>query len=223
MSSPGRKFSPLKLVLLALLVAGGVAWWFTRGRDDLQFLHGWALELPALGVFFALVFLPLVGFPVSILHAVTGARFGLGLGLALVGVSIAIQLVLSYAIVRLAPHYFARRFAWLRERLPPATHRSLTIFTMLLPGAPYVAQNYVLPVVNVPFVTYFWYGLILHFVRSIVGVIFGEWSGDMTPGRTAAFVVYSVLITVACALALRQLRARLRNPPPGAGGRTQPA
>lgn len=218
-----RRLSPRQLVVLGLLAGLGVAWWFTRGRSDLQFLHGWALQLPAEGVFAALVFLPLVGFPVSILHAVTGARFGLGLGLALVGVSIAVQLVLSYGIVQLAPRYFARRFAWLRDRLPPATHRSLTIFTMLLPGAPYVAQNYVLPVVNVPFATYFWWGLILHFVRSIVGVIFGEWSGDMTGTRTVAFVLYSVLITLACALALRSLRARLRSPPPAADDRKRAA
>lgn len=216
---PPPRLSVTRVLLVAVVLIAGVGWWWARGRADLQVLHAHALEFNGPLVFLALVFLPLVGFPVSVLHAVAGAKFGVIWGLVLVGVSIALQLAASYGIVRMAPEFFARRFDWLRQRLPPATHRALTVFTMLLPGAPYVAQNYVLPVVRVPFGIYFGYGLPLHFGRAIIGVVFGEWAGDMTGTRTIAFGVYAVLITLTCAWAFRRLRARLNSPPPTAGGR----
>ncbi|HYC69798.1 MAG TPA: hypothetical protein VEB66_01240 [Opitutaceae bacterium] len=223
MPPPSRKSSVPKAVLAAAAAIALVGWWWARGRSDLQAFHGVALELPGPGVFLALVVLPLAGFPVSILHALAGAKFGVGLGLVLVGVSIALQLAAAYGVVQLAPGFFARRFAWLRRRLPPATHRALTVFVKVLPGAPYVGQIYVLPLANVPFGIYFWYGLPLHFVRAIIGVVFGEWSGDMSDGRVAAFAVYSILITLTCAWAFRRLLVRLQSPPPAEGGRTLPA
>lgn len=213
-----KRPTPARLFLMAVaLCAGGVFAWF-RGAATLEAMHGWAARLDGGVLFVALTALPMVGFPVSVLHAVSGAKYGLALGLGLVGLSIALQLVASYAVVALAPGFFARRFEGLRRRLPPATHRSLTLFTMLLPGAPYFAQNYVLPVAGVPFGIYFLYGFPIHFIRSVIGVVFGEWSGDMTTGRVVLFVVYAIAITVVCALAFRRLRAQLQNQPPGAGG-----
>lgn len=205
---PSRKVLIIAAVVLAAVF---IALWHGL---SLQWLHDRAEEANGSVVLLALMVLPLVGFPVSVLHAVAGARFGLPMGLTLVGVSIAMQLAASYLIVRAAPKFFARRFSRLRRRLPPTTHRSLTLFTMVLPGAPYFAQNYVPVLVGVPFRVFFIYGFPIHFARSISGVIFGEWSGDMTPSRIVVFAIYSVVVTVVCGLAFRRLRAQLRNQPP---------
>jgi uncharacterized membrane protein YdjX (TVP38/TMEM64 family) len=212
------KFKLSRPILIAAAVVIAALFFWLRGGVSLQSMHAWAESMNGFGVFLALTVLPLFGFPVSVLHAVAGARFGMGLGIALVGVSIALQLIASYAIVCAAPDFFARRFDWLRQKLPPATHRTLTLFTMVLPGAPYFAQNYVLAVVGVPFPVYFLYGFLIHFARSLIGVVFGEWSGDMTPTRIGIFAVYGVLITLVCGLAFRRLRDQLKNPPREAGG-----
>lgn len=216
-------FTPRRIILglVVLAVVAAVIWF--RDYLDLKTLHERANDLSAAWVLLALAVLPLFGFPVSVLHAVTGAKFGLPLGLCFVGLSIAFQLCASYAIVRLFPNFFARRFEWLRKRLPPATHRSLTLFTMLLPGAPYFAQNYTLPVAGVPFGIFFRYSFPLNFGRSIVGVIFGEWSGHMTPTRIAVFAGYTLGITLACGLAFRRLRAQLQSRPAGESDPMQPA
>jgi uncharacterized membrane protein YdjX (TVP38/TMEM64 family) len=192
-----------------VVVAMVLLWLF--GRPHLAQLHAQAGEFHAGIVILALFTLPLVGIPVSVLHALTGAKFGWPVGMALVAASIAFQLVVSYLIVRAAPHFFKRRFAWLHDRLPKAAHRSLTLFVMLLPGAPYFAQNYVLAGAGIPFRMYFAYAFGIHLARSVVGVIFGEWSGDLTPARGAVFAVYTVGITLACGLAFRRLRAQWRN------------
>ncbi len=221
MSPPRGENAPIpsRYFWLAGIAVGAAAvlWFF--GRPTLAHLYERAGEFNGGLVFLALVVLPLAGFPVSVMHAVTGAKFGWPLGMTLVAVSLALQLVASYAIVRLAPDFFARRFAWLRRRLPPATHRSLTLFTMLLPGAPYFAQNYVLAVVGVPFRIFFGYSFPLNVVRSLIGVIFGEWSGHLTPMRAVVFVVYAVGVTAACGLAFRRLRAQWQSPPGAAGDR----
>jgi len=209
----GYALTPRRLAIALAVLAVVVAFGWFRDQLGLRNLHDHATEFDGFLVFAALVLLPLLAFPVSVMHAMAGAKFGLPLGIALVGVSIVLQVFACYGIVRLFPKFFARRFAWLRKKLPPGTHRSLTLFALLLPGAPYFAQNYVLPVAGVPFRVAFRYSLPINFCRSIVGVIFGEWSGNLTGGRMAVFAIYTAAITLACGLAFRRLRAQLQNPP----------
>ncbi len=211
--------SPSRLgVYAAVLLAAVAAYWF-RDRIDLAALHEHARGSSAALVVLALALLPLVGFPAAVLQAVTGAKFGLPLGMAVVGASILFHLTATWLLVHAAPRFFSHRFRSLRERLPHGTHRTLTLFTMFLPGAPYFAQNYALAIAGVPFRTFLGCCFPIHFTRSFIGVIFGEWSGNFTPGRVAVVVAYNVVITLICALAFRRLRAQLRNQRPAAGGR----
>lgn len=204
--------TPARSFLFIGVVVAAVALLWLFGRGHLAQLHDHAEDFNGAIVILALMTLPLVGIPVSVMHAMTGAKFGLPVGLTLVAVSIAFQLVASYFIVRAAPGFFKKRFAWLHDRLPKAAHRSLTLFVMLLPGAPYFAQNYVLAGAGIPFRMYFGYAFSIHVARSLIGVIFGEWSGDLTPARAAVFVTYAIGITLACGLAFRRLRAQWHSP-----------
>lgn len=213
--------TPRRIAVFIAVALALVACIVFRDQLNLRNLHAHVLEMNAAMVLLCLFTLPLLGFPVSVMHAVTGAKFGLPWGMTFVLLSIVFQLFASYGIVRLAPHFFAERFAWLRRKLPPATHRSLVLFTLLLPGAPYFAQNYALAITRVPFWLFFRFALPIAFVRSITGVIFGEWSGHMTPGRITFFVIYTATITLICGLAFRRLRAQLQNPPRGGNGRTR--
>jgi len=213
--------TPRRIALLIAVALALVACIVFRDQLTLRNLHAHAQETNPAMVVFCLFTLPLLGFPVSVMHAVTGAKFGLPLGMTYVGLSIVFQLFASYGIVRLAPEFFAERFAWLRKKLPPATHGPLTLFTLLLPGAPYFAQNYVLAIARVPFWLFFRYAFPIAFGRSLIGVVFGEWSGHMTPGRITVFVLYTAAITLICGLAFRRLRARLQSPPRAGNGRTR--
>jgi uncharacterized membrane protein YdjX (TVP38/TMEM64 family) len=217
------RLTPRRIALLLAVALALVACIVFRRQLNLRDLHAHAHEMNPAVVVLGLFVLPLLGFPVSVLHAITGARFGLPLGMTFVGLSILFQLFASYGIVRLAPDFFAARFAWLRKKLPPATHGPLTLFTLLLPGAPYFAQNYVLAIARVPFWLFFRYAFPIAFGRSIIGVVFGEWSGHMTPGRITVFVLYSAAVTLICALAFRRLRARLQSPPRGGNDRKRSA
>lgn len=209
--------------LLGAGVAAVVAIAWAWGRIDVAELHASAARLDGPAVFGALTLLPLAGFPVSVLHVVAGVRFGTATGLALVALSILLQLLASYALVRLAPAFFMRQVDPLRRRLPPGTHRSVTVFTLLLPGAPYFAQNYVLPLIGVPLGTYLAWGFPIHVTRSIAGVVFGDLSDDLTPARLAGFGLYFLTVTLLCAWAFRTLRSQLRAPPPAGDDRRRRA
>ncbi|MBI2510671.1 MAG: hypothetical protein HYV96_01715 [Opitutae bacterium] len=212
-----------RVVMLVLIVAALATSTLFYRHIDAAALRERAARLNGPAVFAAVAVLPLVGFPVSVMHAVAGARFGLKLAIPLVALALVLQLLASYGLVRLAPAFFGRRLAPLRARLPQTAHRPLTVFTLLLPGAPFFAQNYVLPLVGVPFRTFFLIAFPLHLARSLIGVLFGEVSDHLTPLGIAGFGLYAVTVTLACAWSFRRLRARLQDPPAAAGDPTRRA
>lgn len=190
---------------------------------DLADLHRRAARLNGPVVYLLVVLLPLACFPVSAVHAVAGARFGVALGFPLVASSILVQLLLAYALVHAAPDFFARHLEWIRRRLPRTTHTPLTQLTMLLPGAPYWAQLYVLPLLGVPLRTYLLWSLPITIMRSIVGILFGDFSGHFTPLRIAGFVLYFAVISAGSWWSFRRLRARVPGRPRAEGDRRRGA
>ncbi|HEY0946238.1 MAG TPA: hypothetical protein VGD81_13255 [Opitutaceae bacterium] len=205
---------------LALLLAAGLMLTAFYRQIDLQAIHQRAESLNGVLVFVLLTLLPLAGFPVTIAHAAAGIRFGLGWGFVLVAFSILLQMFASYGLVRMAPGFFARRLEPVRQRLPHAAHQPLTIFTMLLPGAPYVAQIYVLPLAGVPLQTFIAWSFPITAARSVIGITFGDVSDNLTPLRIAGFCLYGLAITATCAWSFQRLRARLADPPAAAGDPT---
>lgn len=202
-----------RILVGAGIVAAIVALVFAYRMIDIAALHARAEHVNGTLVFGLMTVLPMVGFPVSVTHAVAGVRFGFGPGLALVAVSIVLQLLGSYALVKAMPKFFARRLKPLRERLPKGAHAPVTQFTMLLPGVPYFAQNYVLPLAGVPLGIYLLWGISIHIAKSAIGVVFGDMSDNLTPLRIAGFAVYAISITVACTWAFRRLQARMKVAP----------
>jgi uncharacterized membrane protein YdjX (TVP38/TMEM64 family) len=178
---------------------------------DVAALHQKAYAMNGFWVFAAIVVLPLIGFPVTVVHAVAGLRFGVAWGCVLVALATLFQLLGAYGLVKLAPGFFAKKLEPFRRRLPAGTHTPVTIFTMLLPGVPYFAQIYVLPLVGVPLGTFMLWSLPINVARSVVGVAFGDIADHLTPLRLAGFVAYFVSVTVACSWAFGWLRRKMRE------------
>lgn len=188
---------------------------------DVHEVHRQAARLPAPLGFALLTVLPLLGFPASLLHIAAGIRFGAPLGMALVSLSIGLQLLASFAIVRLWRGHFerARWVAKVRKRIPKGAHASICIFTLLLPGAPYAGINYVLPLVGVPLRTFLLCAWPVHTLRSTVTVVFGDQSDELTPWRLAALAAYALTVLGACWWMFRRLRRQFEDPPAAASGR----
>lgn len=206
-----KRLTPKQYMFIAVGVAAFIGLTVLYGRIDIDSLHRKAEALNGGVVFAAMVMLPLAGFPVTIVHAVAGVRFGIGLGCALVALATFLQLLGAYALVKMAPGFFARKLEPLRKRLPKGTHTPVTLFTMLLPGVPYCGQIYVLPLVGVPLGTFLLWSLPINVARSVVGVTFGEISNELTPWKLAGFALYFIGITVSCTWAFRVLRRKMKE------------
>ncbi len=207
--------------MIAVLAVGGLA--LLYHQVDLEVVRTSAARLNGVAAFLLLAVLPLVGFPASVLHVAAGIRFGVPLGLALVWLSILLQLLASYALVHWQRAFFNRRFKSVRAQIPRGAHVPVTVFTMLIPGAPYFAQNYTLPLIGVPLRLFLSICLPMHAARSSVAVIFGGQSHQLTPGRGLLILAYAAVILTASWWALRRLRTTLGDRPPTGSGRKQPA
>jgi uncharacterized membrane protein YdjX (TVP38/TMEM64 family) len=191
---------------------------------DMGSVHREAARFNGLAAFALLVVLPLLGFPASLLHVAAGIRFGAVAGLALVSLSILIQLCASFAVTRIWRERFERT-RWvrrIRERIPEGAHASVCVFTLLLPGVPYAAINYVLPIIGVPLRTYLACAWPLHTLRSTITVIFGDQSAQLTAARLATLLAYALLIAGASWWTYRRLQSQFEGPPPAAGDQKQP-
>ena len=207
--------------MITVVVAAGIG--LLYHQVDLETVRTKAAELNGGVAFLLLTILPLAGFPVTVLHIAAGMRFGIPLALGLVWASILLQLLASYALVRWQRAFFTRRFKSVRDRIPPGGHLPVTVFTMLIPGVPYFAKNYTLPVIGVPLRLYLGVCLPLHAARSSVAVLFGGQTHQLTTGRVLLILAYGAAILAASWWALRRLRTKLGDRRAKGNGRKQPA
>jgi uncharacterized membrane protein YdjX (TVP38/TMEM64 family) len=226
-----RRLPPLRLADLpwgkiasVALVLGLIAA-VLYSKLDIEAVHAHAARLNGGVAFALLVVLPLFGFPANLAHIAAGIRFGAIAGLALVSLSILLQLLVSYALVHRWRRFFERS-RWLkklRDRIPEGAHASVCIFTVLLPGAPYAAVNYTLPLLGVPLRTFLLCAWPLHSLRSTVTVLLGDQSAHLTATRLVVLIGYALLILAASWWTYRRMQSQFSDPPSAAGGRKQPA
>ncbi|HEX2853906.1 MAG TPA: hypothetical protein VHO24_11760 [Opitutaceae bacterium] len=218
-ATPSGFSVPWRLIIAAAIVCIGLA--VLSRFITIDMVHEQADRLNPFVAFALLTVLPLVGFPVSVLHVVAGIRFGTGLGLALVALSILLQLLASYVLVHGFRRKFSQRLAPVREKIPRGAHGAMCLFTMLIPGVPYFAKNYVLPLLGVPLHTYLIICLPIHVVRSSVAIFLGDKSDELTPGRIVALVVYFSATLFASWWMYRRLRSQMRKPGGGVPATTR--
>lgn len=226
-----RKLPPLRLAELpwgkiaSFVIVAGIIGLLLYHRLDVDAVHAQAERLNGGAAFALLVVLPLIGFPASLLHVAAGIRFGAVTGLALVSLSILLQLLASYALVHRWRPFFeqARWLKKVRDRIPEGAHAGVCVFTLLLPGAPFAAVNYTLPLLGVPLRTFLLCAWPLHTLRSTVTVLFGDQSAHLTATRLAVLVGYALLIVAASWWMYRRLQSQFSGPPSTASGRKQPA
>lgn len=215
---------PWGRIVPVVLVVGAIAIGIYK-QIDIEAVHAQAARLNGVVAFALLVLLPLLGFPASLLHVAAGIRFGAALGLGLVSASIFIQLLASHTIVRVWRPYFerARWVTKMRSRIPEGAHASVTVFTVLLPGAPYAAINYVLPLAGVPLRTFLLCAWPLHTLRSTVTVAFGDQSANLTGTRLAVLMAYALTILGVSWWTYHRLQSQFAGRRRAADGPKQPA
>ncbi|HEU5081453.1 MAG TPA: hypothetical protein VFT72_19730 [Opitutaceae bacterium] len=204
-------------VIVVLLLAGfaALSQWL-----DVDEIRNYTEHLDGTLLFVLITALPLAGFPITPLHVVAGIRWGAALGLGLVAISILLQVLASFALVKLFRPLFAKKLAKFREKIPRGAYAPVTLFIVLVPGVPYFAKNYLIPFAGVPLHIFLLVAFPIHALRASIAVIFGQESDNLTPGRIAIFAVYWITVTLGCAWAFRRLRKQVGGPRPAANDPT---
>jgi uncharacterized membrane protein YdjX (TVP38/TMEM64 family) len=146
----------LRLALLASALA--IAIWLWQSGFDWQCLTRQDSQGTRLTFFLMVVFLPLIGAPISAFYLFAGLNFPPFTALFLTASGLVLNMSLGYAIGRLLPR--APLLAMLSKRklsgfLENPRHLiRLTILLRAVPGVPYWLQNYLLGLARVPFSTY---------------------------------------------------------------------
>ena len=194
-------------IIIALLVAfTDVSW--ASVNDWIDQVNPWA-ALPLMA------FLPVVGFPISIVYLFAGARFGPIWGGVVVAAVTAVHLVLTYAISRSFLRVPLQR--WIEKKhqhlpeIPADEQAAVCVIAALVPGLPYVIRNYLLALAGVRLRYYLGACLPIYVARSYVTILLGDMGSDPHRGKIILLLAIDSLKVAICAFVIWRLRAHHRK------------
>lgn len=191
------------------IVAAGVVW--TIASLPSGSWQRWVDSLPPAALFTALAVLPVFGFPISVLHIATGARFGFALGSLAVAASTLVHLLAAYALGRTfeGPLRRALRiFGWSLPAVPPASSWTFTLWVALLPGISYAIKNTAAPLAEVPLRIYLAATMPVHVATALVGLGIGHATMHFSWPLIVTLVAYGLVVGLLTRKLTRQFRGR---------------
>lgn len=208
--------SPRGWLTIALVTAaiGAATLFFYYSEFEWAEFQEWIAQLPIVPLLALMVLLPPLGFSISLVYLVAGARFGPWVGSAVIAGATAAHLLLMHWIARSflrAPleRLFKRRQHRL-PRVPEGENVSLSVMAAVAPGLPYFSRNYLLALADVPLRIYFWVCLPLYVLRSYVSLFIGDLARSPDARQLAVLAgVYALKLGI-CAYIIWRIRRRLK-------------
>src|SRR5688572_3759995 len=203
--------------LIAAVVVGIVALGLIWRYTDLTLtdLVQWIDAQSALVMIPLMAILPIVGFPISVVYLVAGARFGPAWGGVVVAGITAVHLLGTYLIARSFLREPLRRFIERRHahlpHIPEDEQAAVCVIAALIPGLPYVVRNYLLALAGVKLRYYLWVCLPIYVARSYVTILLGDMSNEPSRTKIIVLVVIDVLKIAICAFVIWRLREHHRK------------
>ncbi|MEO6993180.1 MAG: VTT domain-containing protein, partial [Lacunisphaera sp.] len=173
-------------IILIIAIAGGGFWWLKIHDFNVWLsIEGALADLRAAGplpFFAAMAILPAVGFPISLFYLAAASAFATQMGLegviAASGAAILVDLAISYWLVRygLRP-WLERLIGRTKYKIPlvaAANQVQITWLVRITPGPPYVVQNVLLGLAEIPFFTFLWISWLTNMLYACGFIIFGD-------------------------------------------------
>jgi uncharacterized membrane protein YdjX (TVP38/TMEM64 family) len=164
--------------------------------------------LPVFALLTCFAFLPLTGFPVTLILLAVGARFGFAIGLAITAAAIIVHLSISYPLaerLRRPVTALLRRAGWTLPKLDQRSAWPFSLWLSLAPGLSYALKNYTSPLAGVPFRTYFFTYFPVHLCTSVIGLLLGGATMHFSWPLVCGVLVYAISM----GLLSKRLAARL--------------
>jgi len=203
------------LVAVATVALLGAALAFRYTGLNWKGVIAWIDGLHPLAVLPVMAFLPIAGFPISVVYLVAGARFGPIAGGVVVAGATAVHLLGTYLVAHSFLREPLRRFIARRHvqlpTIPPDEQAAVCVIAALVPGLPYVVRNYALALAGVRLRLYFWVCLPIYVARSYVTILMGDMGSSPTTTKVAILVAIDVLKVGICAFVIWRLRVHHRK------------
>jgi uncharacterized membrane protein YdjX (TVP38/TMEM64 family) len=157
------------LLIIALVFREEIALFISFIKSD---------ETHPVVLLFSFLILPIVGFPVTILLVMLGLRFDFLFGTLIMVLMMPIHLTLSFWVTHSIFGNKIKDIAGKKKYrifdVPESRYFEFSFLFMAIPGLPYTAKNYLLPLFGIPFRHYFFIGWIVQGLAGIPFVILGE-------------------------------------------------
>lgn len=203
----------LGVVLFLVLVPAESVGLTERVRAVVAWLESVSMEKP-LWLVAALVVLPLVCFPATVLLVLCGAHgpwLGFGLGMSGIFLNTLLVYVLGTKVVRGPARRLCRWRGFEVPQVQPRQAAKLTVAVRLVPGLPPIFQGLILALAGVPLWTYLWVSSALQSIYVLGVILVGA---SLFEGGSGLAIV-GVAVMVGLALTARlytQRHGRTQSP-----------
>lgn len=165
-------------------------------------------------VFALMATLPLVGFPISVVYLVAGAKFGPVLGgVVIAGVTVVHLLgssMIGRGVLRGPIERLLSRRKHHLPHVPQGAHASTAALSVLVPGLPYFSRTYLLALTDVPLRMYFAVCLPLYVAHAYLTILLGDAGTDPDRQTLVLLGIAYVLKLAICALLIWRIRRRFK-------------
>ena len=198
------------LIILAVLAAAGL--WAGIRWDLFEALKHFLENRGSTALFIVLMMiLPIIGVPISLFLILVGIRFGVLGGIVVMLLIMPFHMVISYFLARRFLEGWIRRFlrdrSYKLPRFPKERMIPYSIIFVAVPGLPYAAKNYMLPLLDVPFRHYLWISVAVEALLGLPLVGVGGAAAGMDPKLAGLFIT----LFVALYFLIRWLKKRYKS------------
>jgi uncharacterized membrane protein YdjX (TVP38/TMEM64 family) len=209
---PGRNW--VRKILAAVLLCG-VGACLGLHVDFAEARH-WIEGIDGVWFFLLLAVLPILGFPLSVLQILAGAKFGFWTGMSVTAVAMCVHLLGAHWVGSgFLKVPVSRLLSRTRFRLPQVRGSEQSVLGFLVPLLPgsYTVKNYLMVLGGVSLRTLLCVCLPVYAVRASSGIFLGGISGHLTPWLIALLVVGKIVAVVLTIWVIKHFRHRFVHCP----------
>ena len=209
---PGRKW--VRKILAAVLLCGVGA--FLALNVNFAEARQWLERVDGAWFFLFLAVLPILGFPLSVLQILVGAKFGFWTGMSVTAAAMCVHLLGAHWVGSgFLKEPVSRLLSRTRFRLPEVRSNEQSVLGFLVPLLPgsYTVKNYLMVLGGVSLRTLLCVCLPVYAVRASSGIFLGGISGHLTPWLIALLVAGKIVAIVLTIWVIKHFRHRFVHCP----------
>ena len=161
--------------------------------------------------------LPALGVPITPFYLYAGVFYPYPKAFLVCGISIFLNMVVSYGIAHTSLAGVIRSILkkqnWINRLMDKNNHLNLTLTLRIIPGIPYVLQNYAIAIAGVPFLMYIIWSMAIQSLYMAAWLYIGNAGAEASlPKLSVALIVLLLLFVLTRYLCKRMMGSQAIKP-----------